>query len=364
MTASLYVGWFACAAAAAAVLQFIQMPLRRRRKGIWICALSFAVKALAATGVAFFAIALCNRLVWNLGYLPGALYAALLCDAAADLAALLIAPLRKKPRMLMLLSLLLTAAFVIGGTVNMETVVPKEHTYTSDKIRETHRFVFLSDLHYGSAQSDALVEKTLQEIDALAPDFVLLGGDIVDDHTSAEEMRRIFARLGEIGAPVYYIYGNHDRQSHGDFIGGPFFTPEELEETILDSGLIVLKDEIAQISEDLAILGREDAAGDARCAVSELPAFPDGAYVICVDHDPYLEDEILATGADLQLSGHTHDGQFFPLQYVYRFGVNNIYGDYRLGGTDLYVSSGVSGWYYPLRTAARCNYELITLKAR
>ena len=361
MTLSLYIGWIACVTAVIAVLQIIQKPLRRKCKGR-IYALSFVIKAVIAIGIAYCSMAFCSRFVWNIWYFPAAVYAALLCESAVDLLAFLIGPLRKKPKAVMIISVLLTAVFVIYGTINMETVVPKEHTYTSDKLKETHRFIFLADLHYGSSQSDALVEKTLKEIDSLDPDFILLGGDIVDDHTTAEEMHRVFEQLGEINAPVYYIYGNHDRQGHAHYIGGPQYTPEELKEAILGSGLIILKDDIAVISDDLVVLGREDVSeGDARCAVSELPELPDDAYVICVDHNPYLEEDILATGADLQLSGHTHAGQFFPLQYVYRLAVTNIYGNYRLGDTDIYVTSGISGWYFPFRTVARCNYEVITL---
>ena len=119
------------------------------------------------------------------------------------------------------------------------------------------------------------------------------------------------------------------------------------------------------LSDDLVVLGREDASReDERCAVRDLPARPEGAYVVCVDHSPYQEEDILATGADLQLSGHTHAGQFFPLQYVYRLSVNNIYGDYKVGSTDLYVSSGIAGWYFPFRTVAHCNYEVINLDPR
>lgn len=357
-----YIVWFACAAAVTAVLQLIQLPLRRKNK-IWISALSFVAKGLVAVAVAYVSMAICNKLVWNLGYFPAALYAALLCDAAADLIALIVGPIRRKPRHVMRIAVLLTMAFVIYGTINMESVVPKEHTYTSNKIHSAHKFVFLSDLHYGSAQSVATVNKTLDEIASLKPDFILLGGDITDEHTKADEMRQIYNKLGDLGVPVYFVYGNHDRQPDGSYLGGTKYTPEELEKAIKDNDLKILRDEIEIISDDLVILGREDvSAGDKRCAVADLPKRPEGSYVVCIDHSPYLEDDIRATKADLQLSGHTHAGQFFPLQYVYRLGVNNIYGDYKLGNTNLYVSSGISGWYFPFRTVARCNYEIITLK--
>ena len=364
MTLLKYIEWFACTTLVFAALQLAQRPLRRKNKKA-AAALLFIVKMLAAVVTAYCSIAFCSRLVWNLGYLPGALYIVLFCDALADLAMLVMLLIRKelRDRSVVLVSMILMLLFTVYGTVNMQIIRPKEHVYTSDKLSSTHRFVFLADLHYGSSQSAETVKKALREIAALEPDFVLLGGDITDERTSAEEMHQIYAELGSLGAPVYFFYGNHDRQDHGDYLGGAKYTPEELEETILQNGITILRDDMEVISGDLVILGREDySAGEDRCSVAELPARPDDAYVICVDHSPYQEDDIPATGADLQLSGHSHAGQFFPLQYVYRLGVNNIYGDYRMGGTDIYVSPGITGWYFPFRTAAHCNYEVITLE--
>ena len=66
--------------------------------------------------------------------------------------------------------------------------------------------------------------------------------------------------------------------------------------------------------------------------------------------------------ADLQLSGHTHAGQLFPLRCVYALIGLNVYGDYTIGDTQLYVTSGITGWYLPLRNEANCSYEVITLQ--
>lgn len=252
---------------------------------------------------------------------------------------------------------------MIYGTVNMEVIVPNHLSYTSGKLKEPHTFVFLADLHYGTPQSERTVENALREIAELKPEFVLLGLDITDDRTTLEQMHHIYEQFGQLGVPVYYCYGNHDRQDHAFFIGGAAYTREELEETLRNNGITILKDEIAVISDDLVILGREDITeGEGRKAAADLPSRPEGTYVISVDHSPYNEADILETGADLQLSGHTHGGQFFPLQYVYRLGVTNILGEYRVGNTDLYVTPGIAGWYFPFRTVAHCNYEVITVE--
>lgn len=360
----LYVKWSGCAAAVFVAFEILQLPLRKKNKKV-IFGLLCIIKLMAAIVVAYCSMAFNNKFVWNLGYVPAALYGVLLCDAFADLAAFVILLFRKKDlkaTTVMVISLIITAAFMAYGTINMQTILPKEHTYASDKIKQDHRIVFLADLHYGSAQSARTVDKALDDIRRLKPDLVLLGGDITDEHTTAEEMHYIYKQIGDLGVPTFFFYGNHDRQNHGDYLGGATYTPEELERTIKGNGIKILKDEIELWEDDLAILGREnDEEGPDRAEVSELPKLPEDRYVLCVDHSPYLEDDIKATGADLQLSGHTHAGQFFPLRYVYRIGVNNIYGEYRLGDTDLYVSSGITGWYFPFRTEAHCNYEVIDL---
>ena len=75
----------------------------------------------------------------------------------------------------------LTIAYLTYGTVNMQVIQPNEHTYTSDKLTHEYTFVFLSDLHYGSAQSEKTVDNALAKIAQLKLDFVLLGGDITDE---------------------------------------------------------------------------------------------------------------------------------------------------------------------------------------
>ena len=70
---------------------------------------------------------------------------------------------------------------------------------------------------------------------------------------------------------------------------------------------------------------------------------PDGPFVLSIDHSPYEKADIIEIRADLQLSGHSHAGQLFPLQVVYTIAGFNAYGWYRHGETDMFVSCGFSG---------------------
>ena len=358
-----YIEWIACNAVLFVAVELMDAPLRAGGNTTAF-ALMFVIKFLVAIAVAFCCMAFCIKPIWRLGYLPLALYIVLFCDAFADLGAFITmkSTVEVEPKRVALISLVFLILYLTYGTLNSQIISPKKHRYTSNKLKNKYKFVFLSDLHYGSAQAEGTVSKALKKIKEMQPDFVILGGDITDERTSAEEMKRLYEMIGSLGLDVFFIYGNHDLQKHGNYLRGTTYSPEEHEETLARNGIKILRDEAVQWADDLVILGREDCEErDRRSKPGELPERPEDAYVICIDHSPYLKDDILATGADLQLSGHTHAGQVFPLQYVYRLASRYINGEYRCGDTTLYVSPGISGWYFPFRTQANCNYEVITL---
>ncbi|MBQ9823601.1 MAG: metallophosphoesterase [Solobacterium sp.] len=214
----------------------------------------------------------------------------------------------------------------------------------------------------GSSQSPASFEKALERIKDASPEFILLGGEICDEYTEKEEMQWVFEEFGKINVPVYYFYGSHDRQENSSCYGGTKYSEQESEDAVLSNGIIILKDEWTAFSDDIVLLGREDASHpDERLSAEELPERPEGSYVICVDHSPFQNEDILKTKADLQLSGHTHAGQLFPIRWIYELARLNVVCTYRIGDTDLYVSPGIGNWKYPFRNETHCSYALIDL---
>ena len=293
-----------------------------------------------------------------------AAYAALFADACADIILAVIrkaAKKEKKTAVSVIAGLLAGIAFFVFGVVNMETVRPVYHTYTSQKLTAEHRAVFAADMHVGSAQPFSVTEKTIEAMKNENPDFIILGGDITDDYTTAEEMRETFRLFAETGIPVYYIYGNHDRQGHAEYANGRQYTPEELADTLDEYGITALSDEFAVISEDLVLLGREDISeGNARKSMDELENPAKDAYLLVADHQPAEFKKNAGAGADLQLSGHTHAGQLFPLKLFYKL-IGYVYGDYEYEGAVMNVSSGACGWRMPIRTDSGCHFEVVTM---
>ena len=365
MTVSLYIQLALWTVAAVAAVQLLQIPVRKKCK-TWIRVVLWIVKAVALLGIAFEMIADASPLFWNWGYLFAGLYLALLGDVITGLLCfipIIRDPKERRVRKQVIIAAALTLLVTVHALISMAVIRPHELTYTSEKLDTEHKIVFVSDLHYGSSQTPAAVEKALKEIEAIDPDMLLLGGDLVDEHTTKEEMEYIFRRIGEMGLPTYYIYGNHDRQERGDYVGGARYTPDELKSAIESNGIRILKDELETVSEDLVLLGREDPSHpDERKAPEDLPEYPEGTYVIALEHTPYQTEDIQKQKADLQLSGHTHAGQLFPLRILYTVAGLRVVGEYQEGNTTVYVSPGITGWFYPLRNESHCWYEVITLK--
>lgn len=348
----------------AMVLHFSQRRLRSR--GGWKISVGLIIlKLLICTALAYFQVVSNSILTWRIPLLFGGLYIAFFADLIRDVIFLLFSIFKPKKLLMKhsgLFSSLFTASILVYSVINMQVIRPNYLTFTSQKLKSEHKFVFLADLHYGTAQRKESFEKALLEIRDQEPEFIILGGDITDEYTTKEEMQELYARFGKLGVPVYFIYGNHDRQDNASLVGGMKYTEEELAETMHINGITIVKDNYIRLADDLILLGREDPSRPKeRVKVSDLPAKPGEGYLICIEHTPYQPDDILAQKADLQLSGHTHDGQYFPMHTVYSLLGLYVNGYYHVGSTDLYVSPGIAGWAIPTRTESHCMYEVITL---
>ena len=367
MTVGDLIKWFAMCLGAYLVLFAVQIPLPRKTRlalRITLC----VVKAVMTVAIAYVIMTVPCWFSSRGVYPSTAVYAALMADVASDIIMIPVSAIRNrggkdKPYLLVnfLVSLLVTVAVVLYGTLNMQTIRANRLTYTSAKLSREHRFVFVSDIHMGAAQSRKTIAEALERIKAEKPDFIVLGGDITDEFTQKNEMQDIMSMFGSLGIPVYYIYGNHDRQAGSARAGGPTYSPGELEKAIADAGLTILDDSIVAISGDLVMLGREAYNHDSRMYPGDLPETKDGPFILCIDHSPFEKNDIVATGADLQVSGHSHAGQFFPLQFIYNIAGYDAYGWYKVGDTDVFVSSGFSGWGVPFRTEGQSEYVVMDL---
>ena len=265
-----------------------------------------------------------------------------------------------------LLAIIIFASIIIGSVYGMNHIELTEYNITTDKIdNESYSILFVSDVHYGSVQNTQLVKDSILKMNNLKPDIVVLGGDIVDERTTKEDMQEIFEELGKINSTygTYYIFGNHDRQPYAiDYENGNrTFTDSDLNQTIEKNKIKILNDNKITINNDIVLVGRSDAEWEDtidRIDVNEILNESDlSKYIVVLDHQPVESKENAQEGADLQLSGHTHGGQVFPYGMIYDLSGRLNYGEYEIKDMKQIVSSG--GW--PMRNEAKCEYVLINI---
>ena len=269
-----------------------------------------------------------------------------------------------------ILAFTIFAIIIIHGVYGMNHTELTEYNLTTDKIgNDSYSILFVSDVHYDTIQDTNLVKESISKMNELKPDIVVLGGDIVDDRTPKESMKEIFKEFGTINSTygTYYIYGNHDRQPYvTDYENGHrTYTDEELEQAIKSSEIKILEDDKVTFNDDLVMIGRADVGWDYNFNRTDVQDMLDESdlsrYVVVLDHQPLESDVDLGPGVDLQLSGHTHAGQLFPYKiYMDATGIYS-YGEYDHKNMKQIVSSGLTGWGWPMRNEGKCEYVLVNI---
>jgi predicted MPP superfamily phosphohydrolase len=251
---------------------------------------------------------------------------------------------------------------LIGGFINsrfprtkiLELDIPKKR----GAIKEL-RIAYASDIHLGTVIGPRRVKAFVKRMNGLKPDIILLGGDVVDEDLAPVIRNNLGDSLKKLSAPmgVFAITGNHE------YIGGA----EAACRYLADHGIKMIRDSAVLVAESFYLIGREDRdrprfIGKPRVPVDRLMENIDaGKPVIMLDHQPFELDRKEELGIDLTLSGHTHHGQMFPLNYLTKAIYEESWGYKKKGNTHAYVSSGYGGWGPPVRIGNRPEIVLISL---
>ena len=222
------------------------------------------------------------------------------------------------------------------------------------------RIVQISDLHVGPTIKAPFVERVVARVNELQPDLIAFTGDLADG--SVERLAPHTAALAELTAPlgVYFCTGNHEYYSG----------VESWTEQARRLGFDVLINELRQIDCDggrIALAGTTDfSAGelvpDHASDPAKALAASDGADVrILLAHQPRSIEAASQADCHLQLSGHTHGGQFVPWKYAIPLQQPYVAGLHKFRDTWIYVHRGTGYWGPPLRLGAPSEIALLTL---
>lgn len=204
-----------------------------------------------------------------------------------------------------------------------------------------------SDLHLGTIVGEKRLKQLTRAVEELQPDLVLFPGDVLDEDPQTVMKDSVGNMLRSIKAKhgVFAITGNHE------YIGGVERACSYLEE----HGIGVLRDQAVLVDGLFYLVGREDRSisrftDKKRKSLKELLAPLDRRFpVILMDHQPFELQEAEGLGVALQLSGHTHHGQLWPLNFVTSLIYEVSWGHLKKGDTHFYVSSGYGTWGPPVR---------------
>lgn len=215
------------------------------------------------------------------------------------------------------------------------------------------RIVQLSDLHVGPTIRRRFVDWVVDATNALAPDLVAVTGDVADGMVA--DLRDHVAPLARLRAPLgrFFVTGNHE------YYWDPRGWTQELERL----GLTPLANEhrlLLRGSARLLVAGVTDHSADAD-PYAAVAGAPESDVRILLAHQPRSAHTARAAGFDLQLSGHTHGGQFFPFNLLVRLFQPFVAGLHRLEEMWLYVSRGTGYWGPPLRLGAPSEITLLKL---
>lgn len=302
-------------------------------------------------------------------YLAPMTYAALLALAADLLRALRIRPL--SPTAAIWSIIVLVAIISAYGAWNAFSTVARFHEIEGVRGSRRLRVAMVSDIHVGAAVGLDHLERICALISQSSPDIVLMPGDVfdstewADDPAKTARAEKIFRSM-EPRLGTWAVTGNHE------FYAGA----ERCVELLRGFGVTVLRDEWRSAGDEAIVIGREDMTSIRRFGSADRRSLFEIAYgdafdrlkesvpILVMDHQPLALQEAASFGADLQVSGHTHNGQLWPFGYVVSAMFECPYGLYKKDETHYYISSGGGIWGPPVRTSGRSEIAVIDLIPR
>ena len=258
-----------------------------------------------------------------------------------------------------IISLLLWARFV-----STTGLIIKEYAVINENLPDNFhgiKIVHFTDLHYGTTINQQYVRMLVDTINGLRPDIIVFTGDLFDKDVikSKDEVLALGYLLSELDAVLgkFAVRGNHDYEKN-------YF-----DQAMAVSGFRVLNNEAELIyyrgETPIQIIGLPSLIKEVYTICEDLIADDTIYFRILLAHEPDVIDNLFELNIDLMLAGHSHGGQirlpFFGAVYT-PVGAKNYFNEhYRVGNTDLFISSGIGTSEWRFRFLNRPSINLYRL---
>ena len=272
-----------------------------------------------------------------------------------DLSHLILSPLYA-----FLLPLIISAGINAYGYFEAKDIRIEKLTIASPKIPEAAgriRIVQISDVHIGIIVRGERLKHIAEEVKKAQPDVLVSTGDLVDGQIDSLSEHTTFLRDIQPRYGKYAITGNHE------FYAGL----DEAIDFTQGAGFVVLREAGVNVAGVINIAGVDDPTADAfglAKPISEtelLRGLSRERFTLLLKHRPVIEKNSVGY-FDLQLSGHTHNGQIFPFNFIVQRFYPLITGYFNMpDDTHLYVSRGTGTWGPPIRFLSAPEITVIDL---
>jgi uncharacterized protein len=251
---------------------------------------------------------------------------------------------------------------------NIPRVVRKEIALKRWPARmEGFTIALLSDFHYDAVFSVHPIRSSIDTVNALRPDLIVLTGDFVTEPAVGDPAEGAAASepcadlLSRLKAPqgLWAVLGNHDLATNGSRVSS----------ALMSKGIQLLTNRSIPVERDggrFWLSGVDDILDGKPNLESALHGIPSDEATVLLAHEPDYADEVVRYPVDLQLSGHSHGGQvrfpFVPPLFMPDLGKKYIWGLYKIGNLTLYTNAGIGTVRLAVRFNCPPEITLITLR--
>ncbi len=257
-----------------------------------------------------------------------------------------------------LYSLLATILLLLYGYINYLHPKINRIDITIDKPIEGDSITIaaVSDMHLGYGTGKKRLKEFVEMINNENPDLILIAGDLIDNSLIPLQNERMDEELTELKAPmgIYMCPGNHE------YISGI----EKSKQFITDCGINMLTDSIVELPNGIQLICRDDIFNNRRLPLDSLVSKTDNNKpIIILDHQPHDIAKKDKARIDLQISGHTHNGQIWPGNIATDILFEQSHGYRKWSHSHVYVSSGISLWGPPFRIGTNSDMAIFKIRS-
>jgi len=242
----------------------------------------------------------------------------------------------------------LSLALMLFSVLNAYSPSVVKVQISSPKLSSTLRFVQITDVHIGSRSTEFL-ERVMKKVNSLNAEFLCITGDFIDAPGIGDDQ---LSALRSCPVPIYFSIGNHERYEN----------LEDILQRLERLGVKVLRSR-TDIQGQVQLIGIDDSDNPSQVERELAKLEVDkNKFVLLLYHRPRGLTAAAAAGVDLMISGHTHNGQIVPFNFVVGRVFEQTVGLFNEGAAQLYVSPGTGTWGPVMRLGSRGEVTLFEVQ--